>query len=885
MKRSRRRPMLASLLLAAATVAPLTTCEESGPMQPGAGDGIDLQLVITSPSLPATAPVGSAAPPVSVQVLNKKNGQIIYSEPVSFVVTAGGGTVYAPTVQTDNMTGIAQDLWTLGTRAGFDTLQARVVDTSRVGPLSGSASVATFTIQAVPLAASVMSAQAGNGQTAVAASTVAVRPAVLVTDRFGNPIVGVTVAFAASGGGSVTGASQTTNASGIATVGSWTLGATAGPNTLTASSTGLTGSPVTFTATGINGAANQLIPATSTAFAGTVASTIPAATGPAVRVVDPNNNGVPNIAVTFSVTGPTCPSCAPYPGTSPPAPAKIAGVASVTVLTDASGRASGGDWTLSTLAGANTLQATAVGLTGSPVIFTAAGTAGPAALLFRKAGEGQSASVGAAVAVAVQVTDVYGNPSSSGTPVTFAVQSGGGSVTPNTVTTDLSGGAATSWTLGRVAGANTLGATVLGKSVTFSATATGPAGLNITDFAGDAQTAAARSVLPIAPAVQVTDQNGHAVSGVTVSFRVTTGGGSITAATQVTNTNGTATVGSWTLGPGVGINELQAAFNTGVSSGYTIFVATAVLPSWTQTLTGSGDVWSLAADAGGLVFAATANGVYRSSDNGTTWTLIGLVPSSSGSVPSAVAVNPANHHVFAGLSNPGCCTGIPGPFGGGGSGVYRSTDGGGTWTYILGNPGAFGFAFTPAGSVIAATSGPSPGSGGLFIWPQEGGSGAFSDCCYPRAFAITSSGSVFAADAYGVAISYGPGGVFRSTDAGATWTQVGLANSSVYALVATGSDHLFAGTASTGIYRSTDGVTWIQVNGTFTNPVTSLVTSPGQVIAGVYGGGVLRSNDDGGTWTSFNTSLTDLRVEALSVGPNGLIFAGTPSGIFVRSVQ
>ena len=48
---------------------------------------------------------------------------------------------------------------------------------------------------------------------------------------------------------SVTGGNQTTNASGIATVGSWTLGTTTGANTLTATSTGLTGSPLTYNAT------------------------------------------------------------------------------------------------------------------------------------------------------------------------------------------------------------------------------------------------------------------------------------------------------------------------------------------------------------------------------------------------------------------------------------------------------------------------------------------------------------------------------------------------------------------------------------------------------------------------------------------------------------
>ena len=81
-----------------------------------------------------------------------------------------------------------------------------------------------------------------------------IKPSVIVEDVHGNPVPGVSVTFAvASGGGSATGLSATTNAAGIATVGSWTLGASAGANTLTASSGTLSGSPVTFTATGTAG--------------------------------------------------------------------------------------------------------------------------------------------------------------------------------------------------------------------------------------------------------------------------------------------------------------------------------------------------------------------------------------------------------------------------------------------------------------------------------------------------------------------------------------------------------------------------------------------------------------------------------------------------------
>ncbi len=102
---------------------------------------------------------------------------------------------------------------------------------------------------------------AGNNQTATVGTVVATAPSVIVHDASNNPVAGVVITFAvASGGGSVTGASQTTGANGIATVGSWTLGTTAGPNTLTATATGsgIAGNPVTFSATGTTGPATQI---------------------------------------------------------------------------------------------------------------------------------------------------------------------------------------------------------------------------------------------------------------------------------------------------------------------------------------------------------------------------------------------------------------------------------------------------------------------------------------------------------------------------------------------------------------------------------------------------------------------------------------------------
>ena len=96
-----------------------------------------------------------------------------------------------------------------------------------------------------------MTKNAGDNQVAVIGEAVPVPPSIAAHDAYGNPIPGVTVTFAVqSGGGSITGSSAATNMSGIAAVGSWTLGNTAGENTLSATYAGLTGSPQQFTATG-----------------------------------------------------------------------------------------------------------------------------------------------------------------------------------------------------------------------------------------------------------------------------------------------------------------------------------------------------------------------------------------------------------------------------------------------------------------------------------------------------------------------------------------------------------------------------------------------------------------------------------------------------------
>lgn len=176
-----------------------------------------------------------------------------------------------------------------------------------------------------------------------------------------------------------------------------------------------------------------------------------------VRVVDGSGNGVPGVAVSFTVTaggGQVLPS---------QAQTSAQGLASTTL-------------TLGGNPGGNSVRATVAGL--SPVTFTATATApvsGAAASLELASGSGQSGSPGSVLpeSLVVVVTDAAGNPV-PGVDVQFSVTSGGGSVAPALTASDSAGRASATLTLGAAAGVNVVAATagsLAGSPVTFTASA------------------------------------------------------------------------------------------------------------------------------------------------------------------------------------------------------------------------------------------------------------------------------------------------------------------------------------------------------------------------------------------------------------------------------
>ncbi|HEX2081779.1 MAG TPA: Ig-like domain-containing protein [Longimicrobium sp.] len=210
------------------------------------------------------------------------------------------------------------------------------------------------------------------------------------------------------------------------------------------------------------------------------------------------------------------------------------------------------------------------------------GTSGPASVVAITS-TSQVGVVGAAVAQppAVRVTDRQGAPM-AGVSVLFAVTGGGGILSTTHATTNADGTAsAGTWTLGAAPGQNTATATVTDLApVQFVATAQPRIPTTILRLAPITQTAPPGTPVPAPPRVRVVDQLAQPLPGVTVTWTVTAGGGTVGNPTAVTDGEGIATSGSWTMGPNVEQNTLSASV-----TGLTSVTFTAIPPDPCQTFT------------------------------------------------------------------------------------------------------------------------------------------------------------------------------------------------------------------------------------------------------------------------------------------------------------
>jgi hypothetical protein len=215
-----------------------------------------------------------------------------------------------------------------------------------------------------------------------------------------------------------------------------------------------------------------------------------------------------------------------------------------TALTGSDGRASS-RWVLGGTPGEQTVDAEVVGedLVAS---FSAQAEGSSNLSLELAGGDAQAGAPGEALRdpLRVRLVDDQGD-GVSGRAVAWVVATGGGAASPESSDTDGDGFASTEWTLGPVAGDNTLNAVVSGVGViSFAATAVG---------SGGDDPSASRSTIAAAPAtieagteqstitVTVRDGQGDPVAGATVSLSATGNGNLLTQPSGPTGSNGVAT--------------------------------------------------------------------------------------------------------------------------------------------------------------------------------------------------------------------------------------------------------------------------------------------------------------------------------------------------------
>lgn len=190
-----------------------------------------------------SATVGTTLQPLTAQV-SSGSGTPLAGVTVQWTDGGAGGTLSSSSSTTDSQ-GMATMTYTLPAKAGKVTLNATIQFLKTDGS-TGSAT-ASFTETATPGAPFLLQSVGGSNQSGIASTHLAQDLSVRVVDAAGNGVPNIPVAFSdGHAGGSLTAATVNTDTTGLAADG-YTLPSTAGPVTVTASSSGL--SPVAFALT------------------------------------------------------------------------------------------------------------------------------------------------------------------------------------------------------------------------------------------------------------------------------------------------------------------------------------------------------------------------------------------------------------------------------------------------------------------------------------------------------------------------------------------------------------------------------------------------------------------------------------------------------------
>lgn len=288
-----------------------------------------------------------------------------------------------------------------------------------------------------------------------------------------------------------------------------------------------------------------------------------------------------------------------------------------------------------------------------------------------------------------------------------------------------------------------------------------------------------------------------------------------------------------------------------------------VYPQWNHTGPEGGEVRAFCASGTNLFAAPWSGGIYRSTNNGATWTEVnnGLTEITL----SVTALIADGTTIYAGTW---------------GKGVFRSTDFGDSWVDVnsstTANFNVHAFALTDA-SLFMGSQG-----GGVARTTNNGVSWELIN----NGLLSSDVRDLAVMDTVIFAATWGTNKVFKSSDNGDNWIQCNTAILPTLEdpCIFVSGNNVFVGTFAHGVFLSTDsGDNWVEVNnGIPANAnVREFTASGSNVFAATRGGGIFLTTDNGTSWNAVNTGLTTGLIESIMTNTNQDLFAGTfRKGIF-----
>lgn len=267
------------------------------------------------------------------------------------------------------------------------------------------------------------------------------------------------------------------------------------------------------------------------------------------------------------------------------------------------------------------------------------------------------------------------------------------------------------------------------------------------------------------------------------------------------------------------------------------------------------------------IFESSGGGLYKSSDNGGNWELLGFVNEGVGPIETNEL-----GYIYA--------------YGGWATTLNRSIDDGLTWDIIYESIQGGNALKSYSGGIIFGTGGPGNYVSTIrslnygITWEEVQ---TFpSNTEYPLDFLIQNTDTIFTGTTN---YTGGGGGVYRSTNGGDSWENFGLTDYYITSLAMNSSGDLYAGARGnyssyeSGVFHLPNGqVEWIHLNDE--ELVTSIaINSEDDIFIGCsafesFLGGVRRSTDNGQTWEDISAEkMYNNGIESLILGPEEHLYA------------